>query len=39
MGILFIKFFRKDLKKLKYYTDLLKKHNYWDTRPMLSDYK
>ncbi len=30
---------RKDRRKIKYYQDILKKHNYWDTRPMLRDDK
>ncbi len=39
MGIFNIYSFRKDKRKIKYYQDLLKKHNYWDTRPMLRDDK
>jgi hypothetical protein len=30
---------RKDRRKIKYYQDILKKHNYWDNRPMLRDDK
>lgn len=30
---------RKDHRKMRYYKDILKKHNYWDNRPMLRDDK
>ena len=32
-------FYSKDRRKMKYYQDIIKKHKYWDTRPMLRDDK
>lgn len=38
VGILFILcVFSKDKRKSKYYQDILKKHKYWDNKPMLRD--
>lgn len=39
MGNYYFYHHRKDRRKIKYYQDILKKHNYWDTRPMLRDDK